>query len=202
MEPLLVVDGETLESYFGMVPADQLPYEALYEDMVVTIIMIKNCGYGLIQRWLLQQHMGPNAQAYPTVLVKLVDMMNSGNFEADKPKRASNNNKNKNKYKNKNKDKNKEEETVGAIVGQAEKNTDTPSSDPESSDDDDTNTNDDEETSVDDNDNEKESDEDYSMDDDDEQENMRRVFAMISAIGDLAVFNCSKSGICLSLVPQ
>ena len=76
-----------------MVPANQLPYETLYEDMVITIVMIKNCGYELIQRWLLKQHMGPNAQAYPTVSVELVDMMNSGNFEADKPKRAGNNNK-------------------------------------------------------------------------------------------------------------
>ena len=49
--------------------------------------------------------MGPNAQAYPTVSVKLVDMMNSGIFEADKPKRAGNNNKNKSKNKNKNKNK-------------------------------------------------------------------------------------------------
>ena len=36
MEPLLAVDGETLQSYFAIVPADQLPYETLYEDMVVT----------------------------------------------------------------------------------------------------------------------------------------------------------------------
>ena len=39
--------------------------------------------------------MGPNAQAYPTVSVELVDMMNSGVFEADKPKGAGNKNKNK-----------------------------------------------------------------------------------------------------------
>ena len=77
MEPLLAADGETLQSYFAMVPADQLPYKALYKDMIVTILMIKNCGYESIRRWLSQQHMGPNARAYPTVSVKLLDMMNS-----------------------------------------------------------------------------------------------------------------------------
>ena len=34
--------------------------------------------------------MGPGAQAYPTVSVKLVNMMNSGNFEADTIKPAGN----------------------------------------------------------------------------------------------------------------
>ena len=79
--------------------------------------MIKNCGYESLRRWLSQQHMGPNAQAYPTASVELVDMMNSGAFEADKPKGAGNKNKNKNKNKDKNKDKNKQEETVGAVIG-------------------------------------------------------------------------------------
>ena len=60
-----------------------------------------------------------------------MEMINSGTFEDDKPKRAGNPNKIKNKHKNKNKD----EETVGAIIGQAEKNTDIPSNDPESSED-------------------------------------------------------------------
>ena len=119
MKPLLAVDEETLQSYFAMVPADQRPYEALYEGMVVTILMIKNCGYESLRKWLSQQDMGPNAQAYPTVSVELVDIMNSGAFEADKPKGAGNKNKNKfkNKNKNKNKDKSKEGETVEAIVG-------------------------------------------------------------------------------------
>ena len=61
--------------------------------------MIKNCGYESLRRWLSQQYMGPNVQAYPTVLVELVDTMNSGVFEADKPKGAGNKNKNKNKNK-------------------------------------------------------------------------------------------------------
>ena len=43
MEPFLTDDGETLETYFAMNPVQQAPYEALYKDMVVTIIMLKNC---------------------------------------------------------------------------------------------------------------------------------------------------------------
>ena len=76
MEPFLVDAVQTLTTYFTMTPAQQRPYEVLYEDMVVTILMIKNCGYKLLQKWLSQQHMGPNAQANPTVSVELVDMMN------------------------------------------------------------------------------------------------------------------------------
>ena len=79
--------------------------------------------------------MSPNAQAYPTVSIELVDMMTSGNFDAA-PKPAGKKNKNKNQNKNKNKDKEKEEETVGAIVEQAEQTTDTPSNDPDLSDND------------------------------------------------------------------
>ena len=93
MGPFLTANGETLETYFGMNPAQQAPYEALYEDMIVTIIMLKNCGYDSIRKWLSKQHMGPNAQAYPTVSVELVDMMNSGNFEADQIKPADKKNK-------------------------------------------------------------------------------------------------------------
>ena len=79
-----------------MTAVNQRPYEVLYEDMVVTILMIKNYGYASLRKWLSQQHMGPNAQAYPTVSVELVDMMNSGVFETDKPKAGGNQNKNKN----------------------------------------------------------------------------------------------------------
>ena len=181
MEPFLTDAGQTLATYFAMTPVQQRPYEVLYEDMVVTIIMIKNCGYESLRKWLSQQHMGPNAQAYPTVSNELVDMMNSDVFEADKPK--SGGKKNKYKNKDKDKDKNKEGETVGAIVEQAEEDTDTSSSDPESSDDDHTNTNDEDATSED-IDNEEESDDNYSTYDDDEQEDMRRVFAMINANDD------------------
>ena len=124
VEPFLTAEGETLETYFAIYLVQQAPYEALHKDMIVTIIMLKNFGYDSIWKWLSKQHMGPiTALAYPTVSVKLVDMMNSGNFKADQIKPAGK----KNKTKNKNKDKDKEEETVGAIVEQAEQNTNTPS---------------------------------------------------------------------------
>ena len=50
MEPFLTANGESLESYFAMPAVQQRPYEDLYEDMVVTILMIKNCGYESLQK--------------------------------------------------------------------------------------------------------------------------------------------------------
>ena len=50
MELFLTDNGETLETYFAMNPAQQAPYEALYKDMVVTIIMLKNCGYESLRK--------------------------------------------------------------------------------------------------------------------------------------------------------
>ena len=116
MEPILANGGETLASYLVMDAAHQRPYEDLYKDLVVTIIMLKNCGFESLRKRLSKQYMGPSAQAYLTVLNDLVDMMNSNNFEPDTFKPASKrNNQNKNGNKNKNKDE-KEEEVVGAIV--------------------------------------------------------------------------------------
>ena len=53
-------NGETLVTYLGMDAATQSPYDPLYKDMVVTIIMTKNCEYDSIKKWLAQQYMGPN----------------------------------------------------------------------------------------------------------------------------------------------
>ena len=114
MEPILTNDGETLLTYLGMDAATQSPYDSLYKDIVVTIIMTKNCGYDSIRKWLAQQYMGPNCQAYPTSFNYLVEMMNSGNFEPDSFKSRSkrqNWNKNKNKQNTE-----KEEKTVGAVI--------------------------------------------------------------------------------------
>ena len=68
--------------------AARSPYDSLYKNLVVTIIMTKNCGYDSLRKWLAQHHMGPNGQAYPTSSNELVEMMNSGTFEPDhfKPK--------------------------------------------------------------------------------------------------------------------
>ena len=45
MEPFLADAGETLVTYLGMDAAHQSPYDTLYKDYIVTIIMTKNCGY-------------------------------------------------------------------------------------------------------------------------------------------------------------
>ena len=82
--------------------------------MVVTIIMTKNCGYDSIKKWLAQQYIGPNGQAYPTLSNDLVEMMNSRNFEPNSFKsrsKRSNRNKNKNKQ-----NKGKKEEIVRAVI--------------------------------------------------------------------------------------
>ena len=67
MIPFLTDNGETLATYFAMTPAQQAPYDSLYKDMIVTVIMLKNCGYDTLRTWLSQQYMGPAAQAYPIV---------------------------------------------------------------------------------------------------------------------------------------
>ena len=56
MEPILVDDGETLASYLAMDAAHQRPYEDLYKDLAVTIIMLKNYGFKSLRKWLLKQH--------------------------------------------------------------------------------------------------------------------------------------------------
>ena len=80
-----------------MTPAQQAPYNNLYKDMVVTVIMLKNYGYDTLRTWLSKQYMGPAAQAYPTVSTELMDMMNSGNFKPNPFKLVTTKNKNRNK---------------------------------------------------------------------------------------------------------
>ena len=52
MEPILTNDGETLLTYLGMDAVTQSPYDSLYKDMLVTIIINNNCGYDSIIKWL------------------------------------------------------------------------------------------------------------------------------------------------------
>ena len=112
MEPFLTDAGETLTTYLAMDVVYRSPFDTLYKDFIVTIIMTKNCGYASLKKWLSQQHMAPQGLAYPTSSNELVEMMNSNNFEPDTFKSKSKRN---NRRKNKNKD-DKEEETVGAII--------------------------------------------------------------------------------------
>ena len=80
----------TLQAYVGMNAATRRPYDVLYMDLIVTIIMTKNCGYNSLRKWLAQNQMIPGAQAYTTKSNELVEMMNSGSFEPDpfKPKNS------------------------------------------------------------------------------------------------------------------
>ena len=46
--------------------AAQSPYDTLYKDLIITIIMSKNYGYDSLRKWLAQHHMGPHSKKYPT----------------------------------------------------------------------------------------------------------------------------------------
>ena len=78
----------TSQAYERLDAAAWRPYDILYMDLIVTIIMTKNCGYGSLRKWLAQNQMSPGAQAYPTKSNDLVEMMNSKTFEPNpvKPK--------------------------------------------------------------------------------------------------------------------
>ena len=96
----------TLAQYFVLAPANKRPYEVLYEDAIVAIIITKGCMYSSLREWLAQQEMSGNS-AYSLQSNELVEMINSGNFAPDPPW-VHKNQKNKNKSNN--------EETVGAVI--------------------------------------------------------------------------------------
>ena len=54
MEPILAAAQPvvTLQTYVGMDEVARLPYDLLYTDLIVTIIMIKGCNYGSLRKWL------------------------------------------------------------------------------------------------------------------------------------------------------
>ena len=180
MEPILTDAGETLVTYLTMDVANQSPYDILYKDYIVTIIIAKNYGYKSLRKWLSQQHMAPQGLAYPTSSNELVEMMNSGNYEPDPYKSKSKQNNRKNN-KNKNKD-DKEEEIVGAIVEPTKSIPDTPPTDPNLT--------------------EQESDSDTSSkgddssEEDNEEADIRRVFALVNSelYGDDDLFDPESQG--------
>ena len=172
-EPILINSRATLLAYIPIDAAARSPYDTLYKDVVVTIIMTKNCGYESIRKWSTQHHMGPNGQAYPTSFNDLVEMMNSGNFEPDpfKPKsKRSNRNKNRNK-----KNEEKDEETIGAIVEPSPTTPTTDKPDPVE------NVPDSDNDEPIDDDLEASSQRDDSSDEDDIDTDMQRVFALINS---------------------
>ena len=208
MIPFLTANGQTLATYFAMTPAQQAPYDILYKDMIVTVIMVKNCGYESVRAFLSQQFMSPAAHPYPTVSNNLVDMLNSEHFPPDAFKPVNGKNKNRNRNRNKNKKDDKDDELVGAIVQPQETGPAAPNEEPEPSDDDDSidDDPDDCDPAVEDNEDESiddsvpesvprsedeecesddedsvgdESDDDYSVDDG--RDNIDNVFALINA---------------------
>ena len=153
-------------TYLATDAPDRIPYDILYKDFVVTIIVTKNCVYESLRKWLSQQHMVPQGLAYPTSFNELVEMINSGNFEPDQYKSKSKRN-NRNKNKNKNKD-GKEKETVGAIVEPIGLIPNTPTTDGPNS-------------TEDDNDSETDSEGDDSNEEDNEEANICHVYALVNS---------------------
>ena len=69
----------TLQAYVGMNEAVRRPYDSLYTDLIVTIIMTNGCSYGSLKKWLAQnQLIAAGAQAYTSISNELVDMINTG----------------------------------------------------------------------------------------------------------------------------
>ena len=70
MEPILAAaqPAVTLQAYVGMNvrmnEATRRPYNLLYTDLIVTIIMTNGCNYGSLKKWLAQIQLIPGAQAY------------------------------------------------------------------------------------------------------------------------------------------
>ena len=82
---------------------DRRPYDMLYEDAIVSIILTRSCDFDSLRSWLAQNHLIPGSQVYTAISNELVDMINTGNFPGNAP------------Y-NPKKNKNKKGETVSAII--------------------------------------------------------------------------------------
>ena len=109
IEPILVAaqPAVTLQAYVGINEATRRPHNLLYTDLIVTIIMIKGCNYGILRKWLTKNQIIPSAQAYTTVSNELVDMINIRTFPLDTSKQ---------KQTKRNKNKNNDKETVEGII--------------------------------------------------------------------------------------
>ena len=105
MRPILAADRPpiALASYVEMNEVDCRPYDLLFEDTIVSIILTRSCNFDSLRTWLAQNHLIPGSQAYTTVSNEVVDMINTGNFPRNPP------------Y-NPKKNKSKKEEIIGAII--------------------------------------------------------------------------------------
>ena len=66
MGPILVAPEPgvpTLQAYIAMNAIVKSPYDSLYKDLIVTIIMTKNCGFNSLRKWLVQHKIAPNGQS-------------------------------------------------------------------------------------------------------------------------------------------
>ena len=80
MEDIMValLPGVTiLQAYTGMKATARRPYDILYMNLIMTIIMTKNYNYNSLRKWLAQNKMIPGTQAYTTKSNELVEMTNS-----------------------------------------------------------------------------------------------------------------------------
>ena len=69
MEPILAAAQPvvTLQVYVGMNEAARRPYDLLYTDLDVTIIMTDGCSYSNLKKWLAQNQLITGAQAYNSI---------------------------------------------------------------------------------------------------------------------------------------
>ena len=88
MEPILAAaqPAVTLQEYVATNKAARQPYDLLYADKVVTILMTKGCSCGSMKKWLARNQLITGAQAYTSNSNELVDMINSGTFPLDASK--------------------------------------------------------------------------------------------------------------------
>ena len=93
----------TIAQYAALDEDGWQPYNVLYEDAIVSMILTRTCDYDSLRTWLAQNHLIPGSQAYTMVSNEVVDMINTRIFPPNLP------------YK-KNKNKNGKEETVSAII--------------------------------------------------------------------------------------
>ena len=103
MEPILAAaqPAVILQAYVGINEAARRPYDLLYTDLLVTIIMTNGCSYGSLKKWLAQNQLIAGAQAYTSISNELVDMINTGTFPLDASKQ---------------KQKKGDEETIGVFI--------------------------------------------------------------------------------------
>ena len=73
----------TLQGYVGMNEAARRPYDLLYANKIVLVIMTDGCSFGSLKKWLAQNQLIPGQPAYTSSSNELINMMNSRSFSID-----------------------------------------------------------------------------------------------------------------------